>query len=274
VGAAGVVKILDNVPMEDMITVEVPLLMPHLSSLLLKIPDEYKPWAAFSIGAIILVGLALFHGWGLHRILLLHKRGERRLRSGRPHLWAASFLFGWAVFLMLVLHIMEIIMWAFALRHLSLIPRVPDAIYFCANAYTTVGFGKVDLGEHWRNISPIIAISGLFSFAWTTSSLVDVVAAHGRLVEQLENERERQMELRRTARKAEREARAKERDAEHAAREQARNRAAGAGFLERRKIRREEKGKEGELRVVVRKEIEDIRRKERSEEEKLGPGGE
>jgi hypothetical protein len=36
----------------------------------------------------------------------------------------AAFLFRWAAVLMLLVHIMEIIMWAGALRHLGLIPRV------------------------------------------------------------------------------------------------------------------------------------------------------
>ena len=34
-----------------------------------------------------------------------------RLQAGRPHLWGAAFLFGWAVFMMLSLHVVEIIAW-------------------------------------------------------------------------------------------------------------------------------------------------------------------
>jgi hypothetical protein len=102
--------------------------------------------------------------------------------------------------------------------------------------------------------------------------LVNVVAAHGRLLEQLESERERQREMRVAARKAEWEVLAKEKDAERTVREQARKHAAGTGFFERRKIRREEKRKVAELWAAAREEIEDIRRKERSDEEKLGPG--
>jgi hypothetical protein len=86
--------------------------------------------------------------------------------------------------------------WAGALIFLGFIARVYDAIYFCANAYTTLGYGNVDLGAHWRIISPIIGISGLFNFAWTTSALVAVVASHRQLVEQLEDEREREIHLR------------------------------------------------------------------------------
>jgi hypothetical protein len=91
---------------------------------------------------------------------------------------------------MLALNIVGFMLWAYALRFMGLIPHVYDAIYFCANAYTTLGYGNVDLGAHWRNISPIIGISGLFTFAWTTSALVDVVASHNKLIGELEEERE------------------------------------------------------------------------------------
>src|SRR6202012_1235501 len=101
--------------------------------------------AAIGIGSLILVLLVLFHGISLHRILVLFKRGEIRLRTGRPHLGRAGLFFGWAVFLMLSLHILEIMTWAWFLVHLGLILRAADAIYFCANAYTTLGYGTVDL---------------------------------------------------------------------------------------------------------------------------------
>ena len=177
--------------------------MASIPELLTKIPDEVKPIAALCIGTFVLVFLALFHGAGLHRILLQNRRGERRIRLERPHIIAASFLFGWSVFLMLDLHLVEILIWSLALKQMGLIVHAYDAVYFCANGYTTLGMGKVDVGEHWRIISPIIAISGLFTFAWTTSALVDVVASNGRLLEQLEVEREREMHMRMALRKQE-----------------------------------------------------------------------
>ena len=246
--------------------------MPDLSSLLREIPDEFKPMAALGIGAVILAGLVLFHGAGLHRILLFRKRAERRLYLGRPHLLAAAVLFGSAVFLMLGLHIAEIIIWAFLLRHLELIQRVQDSIYFCANAYTTVGYGQVALEEKWRNISPLIAFSGLFTFAWTTSSLVDLVRAHSQLVEQLEQERIKEMELRMSMRKEKFEALTKEREAEREERDRARKVAEGSSFFERRKVWKQEKHRVKELRDEERAEMGALRRKERDDEERLGPG--
>ena len=244
--------------------------MPSLSSLLLKIPDEFKPFAALGIGALILVSLVLFHGVSLHRILVMHRRGESRLRMGRPHVWSAEFLFAWSVFLMLGLHLFEIATWAFALVHMGLILRPADSLYFCANAYTTLGYGSVDLGPNWRNISPIIAISGLFTFAWTTSSLVGMVVNHLRLLEQLEGERMEEREMRADELKAAWNAHSQEREAERASRLDARKRARAASFFERRRIWREEKKKEKELRASTRAEIAELYRNERLEEEKLG----
>jgi hypothetical protein len=244
--------------------------VPKLGSLLLKIPDEFKPFAALGIGALILVLLVLFHGVSLHRILLMHRRGEALLRTGRPHVWTAEMLFAWSVFLMLTVHLIEVMTWAFALVHLGLILHPADSIYFCANAYTTLGYGTVDLGASWRNISPIIAMSGLFNFAWTTSLLVGLVASHIRLLEQLDAERTEEREMRVAELKEAWDAHSSEKDAERASREDARKRASTVSFFERRKIWQEERKKEKEIRAATRSEIKDLYHKERLEEEKLG----
>ena len=213
-----------------------------------------------------MVFIALFHGVGLHWILVEQRRGERRLRFGKPHILAASFLFGWSVFLMLDLHIVEILIWAFALNRMGLIVHTYDAIYFCANGYTTLGMGKVDVGEHWRIISPIIGISGLFTFAWTTSALVDVVASNRRLLEQLEEEREQEMHMRFALRKKLWDDLKAERDAERAEREKTKTAAAGSSLMQRFRMWREERKEVAEIRRENRAEMEDLRRQERLKE--------
>jgi len=241
----------------------------NIPTLLAKIPDEYKPIAALGIGALVLVFLALFHGMGLHWILFWQRRGERRLRVSRPRLIAASFLFGWSVFLMLDLHLVEILLWAFALNSAGLIEHTYDAIYFCANCYTTLGMGKVDVGEHWRIISSIIGISGLFTFAWTTSALVDVVASNRRLLDQLEEEREQEIQMRFAMRKKQWDILRAERDAERAEKEKTRSTAAGSSFIQKLKIWREERNIVAELRKEKVIEIEDLRRQERLNEKEV-----
>jgi hypothetical protein len=244
--------------------------LPSLSSLLLKIPDEFKPMAAIGIGSLLLVILVLFHGLGLHRILVRFKRSQVRMQMGRPHLGRAGFLFSWSVFLMLSLHILQITAWAFGLMWLGLILRPADAIYFCANAYTTVGYGTVDLEQHWRNITPIIAICGLFSFAWTTSSLVSILSSYLHLVEQLEQERLQELKMRAAARQAAWDVLHREKALEQAAKLEARKRAAGASFFARWRIRKEEKRHEKDLREAAVAEMKSILQKEHRDEDGLG----
>ena len=238
----------------------------------MQIPDDLKPWAALGLGAIILVCLVLFHGSGVHAVLVFHKRNERRLWSGRPHHSEATLLFGTSVFLLLSLHIIGVLIWAFVLAHLGLILKADDAIYFCANAYTTLGYGMVDLDPQWRNISPIIGISGLFTFAWTTSALVGVVIGHNRLLEQLEIEREKQLELRAAARNAVGAVRVQESAAERAARLKIEKNHEAGGVRGRFEDWREENREIETMREAERAKIAGLRKKESEDEDKLGPG--
>jgi hypothetical protein len=244
----------------------------NIPTLLAKIPDEYKPLAALGIGAFVLVFLALFHGVGLHWILLQQSSGERRLRLGRPRVVAASFLFAWSVFLMLDLHLVEIVIWAFALTRMGLIVHAYDAIYFCANGYTTLGMGKMDVEEHWHIITPIIAISGLFTFAWTTSALVDVVASNRRLLEQLKDEREQEMHMRFALRKEAWDVLRANRNAEQMEKDKIKTQSVGLSFLDRCTIWRKERKEVEKLVRAKITEVEALRQKERQEEVNLlGP---
>lgn len=243
-----------------------------LHSLLMQIPDDFKPWAALMLGSVILVGLVLFHGSGIHWVLRYHTRNGRRLWLGRPHPIEATVLFGTSVFLMLTLHIFGVLVWAFMLKHLGLILRANDAIYFCANAYTTLGYGSVDIDPLWRNISPIIGISGLFTFAWTTSALVGIVTGHNRLLDQLEVEREKQLELRAAARNAVGVVRTQEGVDERAARAKLAAEHPGGGVEAHFDRIRAEFREIEKLREAERAKIAGIRQKESADEDKLGPG--
>jgi Ion channel len=172
---------------------------------------------------------------------------------------------------MLALHIAEFAIWAYALLYMGLIAHAYDALYFCANAYTTLGYGNVDLGVLWRNLSPIVGISGLFTMAWTTSALVGVVSSHRQLLEQMEDERELEIRMRLALIKKEWDALKEERGDEKSEREKTRMQANGASFFQKCRIWQQERKREEVLRRAVRAEIEDLHRKERQDEGKLGP---
>jgi hypothetical protein len=237
-----------------------------IPTLLDKIPDEFKPLAALGIGAFVLVFIALFHGAGLHWIQVQQTRGQRRLSLRPPRLIAALFLFGWSVFLMLDLHIVEVLIWATAINRVGFIKLASDAFYFCANCYTTLGLGKADVVEHWKLISPIIGISGLFTFAWTTSALVDVVASNRQLIDRMEDERDKEIHMRLALQKEEWAALRGERDAERAEKEKAEITAVGSSLIQKLKIWRRVRKRVSELRRGKIAEMEDLLRQERLKE--------
>jgi hypothetical protein len=240
------------------------------AKLLRQIPAEFTLPAAIIIGSVILVCLVLFHGMGIHWVSTIHKRGELRLRAGRPHVFGAFLLFGTAVFLLLSLHIIGVIWWAIVLTQLGLIHTAKDAIYFCANAYTTLGYGQVDLDPQYRIISPIIGISGLFTFAWTTSMLVNIVRDHNALLETLELERAKEKQLRRNLKLAVGSALTQERTRERAASASIADESAGASLVRHWRLWREERQKLKAIREGFCAETKDLIRQEQDAENKLG----
>lgn len=244
--------------------------MSRLAAYLQQIPDEFKLGAAIILGSVILVCLVLFHGTGVHYILAYHKGGVLRLRQGRPHRPLAIVLFASAIFLLLTLHIVGVIAWSVILTNLGLIANAKDAIYFCANAYTTLGYGTVDLNPDYRIISPIIGISGLFTFAWTTSAMVGIVQTHNALLERLHEERLKQKQLRLDLKAAERSAREREREAERHESIEITQESMGAPLYRRWQLWREDRQKIKALRVQLRADRNALYRKEQAAEDALG----
>jgi len=152
-------------------------------------------FAVLGLGAAVLIPLMLFHGGALHLIINHYKTSARKLQDAQRYPVLASILFGWAVFLMLMTHIMELMVWSVIISALGLIPNLRDSLYLTANSYTTLGSGEMLLPHDWRELAPIIAISGFFAFALTTSAMINLMDEHYRLVEELLMARDKKREL-------------------------------------------------------------------------------
>ena len=135
---------------------------------------EVMPVPDFFFGGGMLLLIVLMHATGMR---LLTDRFEKRLQSpGIQHsTWRPDLLMGGVVSLMLLLHLAEIWVWSAALVYSGLVDNWRAAGFFAANTYTTVGYGNFLLPDGWHMLAPIIAISGLFTFGWTGSVLVEIV---------------------------------------------------------------------------------------------------
>ena len=149
----------------ESLSADVPLI-DHLTQVM-PVPD-------FFFGGGMLMLIVLIHAAGLR---VLTNRFEKRVQTFGilGSTWRPDVLMGWVVFLMLLLHLVEIWVWSAALVYSGLVDNWRAAGFFAANTYTTVGYGNFLLPDGWHMLAPIIAMSGLFTFGWTGSVLVEIV---------------------------------------------------------------------------------------------------
>jgi hypothetical protein len=141
-------------------------LIQHLNAVL--------PAADLVLGGAMLLIIIIFHAAGV-RVVTSHVVRRSQIIMQRPTTWRADFLMSGAVFMLLALHLAEILIWAAALVYSGLVADWHAAGFFAGNTYTTVGYGAFVLPLGWHMLAPIIAISGLFTFGWSGSVLVDLV---------------------------------------------------------------------------------------------------
>ncbi len=157
--------------------------------MLMQIREDLIPLAIVLLGGTMLVFIAVLHGFGLDWIVRRYKRRAAHLRSETWPPRLAILVFAGTIFLMLLLHMSEIWIWGLVLRGGGLVNNLHEAVYFSANAYTTLGMGSMALPYSWHELTPIIAIAGLFTFAWTTSEMFTIVGDQHALVDELSAKR-------------------------------------------------------------------------------------
>jgi voltage-gated potassium channel Kch len=78
----------------------------------------------------------------------------------------------------LILHTLEIIIWALAYQSLvpaSELASFEEAVYFSFVTFTTLGYGDITLTEGFRLLSGIEAMNGIILVGWSTAMIFAVV---------------------------------------------------------------------------------------------------
>lgn len=132
------------------------------------------PDIVFGGGVLLLV--VVCHAFSIRFITgIFLKRSQALKSSVFLYRWRADLLFASTVMALLAVHLTEVMLWTAALVFSGIVADWAKAAYFAANCYTALG-EPFALPHAWRMVPPIIAISGIFAFAWTASVLVDFVA--------------------------------------------------------------------------------------------------
>jgi hypothetical protein len=139
------------------------------------------------LGVVWLTLVILIHGVGIQKISREFTRVWAHVTIHTAH-WKIDIILALVIAALTILHLVETIFWALPIYALKLVPSWADAYFFVLENYTTLGAGDVRLPERWRLMGPIIAISGLFTFGWTTGVLVATMSE----LTQLNKQRSRQ----------------------------------------------------------------------------------
>ena len=159
---------------------------------------EALPVPDMVFGGGMLVLVIMFHAFWIRLItgsFLKRSHGN----AAHAQLWRADLLFAITVVALLSLHMAEVFIWSAGLVFSGVVQGWARASYFAANCYTALG-EPFSLPHDWRLLPPIIAISGIFTFAWTASVLVNFVARYNELRAQALVEREKHLSERRAPR--------------------------------------------------------------------------
>ncbi|MDP9291976.1 MAG: potassium channel family protein [Verrucomicrobiota bacterium] len=78
--------------------------------------------------------------------------------------WLLVRIAGWII----LLHLVEIALWAFFYTWKHGMPDLQSALYFSAVTYTTTGYGDLLLPNEWRLIGGVEALTGILMCGWST----------------------------------------------------------------------------------------------------------
>lgn len=123
---------------------------------------------AFVMGCLVLVACVLIQAIF---VLVVVSKCKRAITSliGEHRNISAHFVFIVGIVLLLTSHLCQIYVWGLALNAYDVIPSLHQAMVYAGSTYTTVGFVSDPLPTQWQLLSVIMAVSGLFTFGWSTA---------------------------------------------------------------------------------------------------------
>jgi hypothetical protein len=114
----------------------------------------------------------VIHAGGLSWAL----RKWRRQADASMPFWRSTWLFIRVAAWMVLLHLLEIAVWAGFYLWKDAIADAPSALYFSAVTYTTTGYGDVVLPAEWRLVGGVEALTGILMCGWSTAFFMALVS--------------------------------------------------------------------------------------------------
>jgi len=123
-------------------------------------------WSLTALCVIVhAIGMTALLRWGNQLIV---RMGSRFWFST----WMLVRTAGWII----LLHLIEIAVWAFFYAWDHGMPDLHSAFYFSAVTYTTTGYGDLVLPNEWRLVGGVEALTGILMCGWSAAFFFAVVS--------------------------------------------------------------------------------------------------
>jgi hypothetical protein len=129
-------------------------------------PMLFRLLVGCSVMALCVIIHAAGITWAIRRL---------RLTTLSPGFWRGAWLFIRLAVWIVLLHLVEIAVWAAMYRWNGAMPDVQSALYFSAVTYTTTGYGDLVLPQQWRLDGGIEALTGILMCGWSTGFFFAIV---------------------------------------------------------------------------------------------------
>jgi len=125
------------------------------------------------IAAALVAITVIIHAVGLGLVLshVLHSTGRPDTRF-----WPITWLLIRIAWLLLVIHVFEIAVWALFFWWEKCLPDMESSFYFSGVTYATIGYGDIVLPEEWRLFGPIEGLTGILMCGLSTAFFFIIVS--------------------------------------------------------------------------------------------------
>ncbi|QPC99081.1 MULTISPECIES: potassium channel family protein [Qipengyuania] len=129
------------------------------------------------VGAGMIALCVVIHGIGLFTIQRIISRESmtRRFEELEPLSFTGAVFTLVAVFAIIVIHFIEIWLFAFLYDHLGALHTFSDALYFSTISYATIGYSDASIHEQWRMVAALEGVLGVILLGWSTAFFVRVL---------------------------------------------------------------------------------------------------
>jgi len=122
--------------------------------------------------SVLMAICVTIHAGGLSAAL----ENLRPLAAGPLSFWRSTWIFIMVAIWIVLLHLVEMSVWAVVYYRNGAIADLPTALYFSAVTYTTTGYGDVLLPHDWRLAGGVEALTGILMCGWSTAFFFAIVS--------------------------------------------------------------------------------------------------